>query len=96
MTETVLNNETNKECPYCAELIKNEAKVCKHCGYNLETGNPSNVANTATPITQLATPQPKAGSTVGDGVKLGCGMFIVLPIIIIVAIIIFVAVIGAS
>lgn len=21
-----------KECPYCAELIKKKAKVCKHCG----------------------------------------------------------------
>lgn len=20
------------ECPYCAELIKKDAKVCKHCG----------------------------------------------------------------
>lgn len=24
-----------KKCPFCAELVKNEAKVCKHCGRDL-------------------------------------------------------------
>ena len=24
-----------KKCPFCAELVKEEAKVCKHCGRDL-------------------------------------------------------------
>lgn len=25
----------NKKCQYCAELVKNEAKVCKFCGKDI-------------------------------------------------------------
>jgi len=21
-----------RKCPYCAELVRNEARICKHCG----------------------------------------------------------------
>jgi len=27
-----------KKCPYCAELVKGEAQVCKHCGRELSEG----------------------------------------------------------
>jgi hypothetical protein len=32
--EEVLISIDTKKCPACAELIKFEARVCKHCGYN--------------------------------------------------------------
>ena len=65
-----------KKCPYCAEEIKKEAIVCRFCNRSLEVTEPQEV---------------KAKSSIADGVRLGCGMFIVLPLIIIgIGILVFV------
>lgn len=31
----------NKTCPKCAETVKVEAKICKHCSFNFELQSPS-------------------------------------------------------
>ena len=88
------DGEDTKECPYCAETIKAKAKACRFCGKELY------------PVDTAATPSPppskkstvKAESGVADGVKLGCGMFIILPLLILAvgAIIFFFIVVAAN
>ncbi|MHC5741982.1 MAG: zinc ribbon domain-containing protein [Nostoc sp.] len=33
--KSLINGGILKKCPYCAEVVKKEAKVCKHCGNQL-------------------------------------------------------------
>lgn len=68
-----------KKCPRCAETVKAEAEVCKHCGYDFETGESPGVHVGAVP------PKEKSGGF-GKG-ALGCMVVLVLLLIIVVAVV---------
>ncbi len=83
-----LSPDATIRCPYCSEAILATAKKCKHCGEFLDGSRKTNVAPTPpAPAPQLPR-ELKAKSGVMDGVKIGCGMFIVLPLLIILALIV--------
>jgi hypothetical protein len=41
--EKALESGAMKKCPYCAELIKSEAKVCRYCGKEQDESNVANL-----------------------------------------------------
>lgn len=48
-TESLLSNSDMKKCPFCAEVIKAEAKVCRYCGKDLPIEEAKSILGCSTP-----------------------------------------------
>jgi len=88
-----MTKEETKTCPFCAETIRMEAKICRFCHINLVTGNAIAGSEQGN---RKEIREVQARSGIVDGVKLGCGMFIVLPILIFCLSILFIIIVGLS
>lgn len=75
------NELKTKKCPFCAEEVKAEAVICRFCKADLEKNQPPQT----TSVPEVA---PKQKTSVGDGMRNGCGMFIVIGIVLFIFIII--------
>lgn len=67
-----------KKCPACAEDVKAEAKICKHCGYNFITGH---VGASATPQQRIVPPEPSGGMGAGKIIGIGCAGLVGLAVL---------------
>lgn len=85
-----MSDDETKQCPFCAETIRSEAKICRFCHVDFATGKL--ITSTQGPLTPPS--EVNAHSSVADGVKIGFGMFIVLPILIIVGLLLAVFMFG--
>ena len=62
-----------RECPHCAELILKKARVCKHCGRDVEPLVGSNTSVQAPPpappgrIGEPPSPQPQGSKPIANG-----------------------------
>lgn len=74
-----MSGSETKQCPFCAEDVKTDAKICRFCHMDFAIARPVGIANN--PVAPQKEIQARSG--VADGVKIGCGMFIVLPLLII-------------
>lgn len=75
-----MTDSGEKTCPNCAENVKTEAKVCRFCSYNFETGQSPNQR-----------PNPSAPEA-----KRGCGNTVLIIGAIIVGLIVLAALFGGG
>lgn len=64
---------SEKTCPQCAETVKAEAKICRFCNYNFETGTPGD--------TRVAPVPPEKKKGLGKGCLVVVGIIVALIII---------------
>lgn len=91
----VVKTKIEKVCPKCNKIYDDSWKVCLSCAVPLVSKTIAGGKDDGVPYTPKQFQEVQARSSVADGVRLGCGMFIVLPIIIILGGIIIIIFFGS-
>ena len=68
----IANGKTTRSCPFCSEVIKYDAKICKHCNSKLETAAPKQNSTNIKACPQCGNTDLRYNITDGGGSGWSC------------------------
>ena len=66
-----LSGDDTKECPFCAEIIKKKAKVCRFCGKTVPAESADDTITLEKTVEAIPPPEAETGGTVRETGEMG-------------------------